>query len=179
MWVWVPRLWSSCSRPGFCPRDWMKAPTANRVVGSIFSLSWRKRLGGNRASIQSWYSSKENSGLPTRKLLGPKPSKGVSQLSELARFLANASTLGERGATIPHPKIPTLRRVEPPSGARFYTTRPGPLFEEGKIRLSGDDPVPVAPYAGPMRSFLRLDRRRLALGLGIGNLLTTCVALIQ
>lgn len=30
-----------------------------------------------------------------------------------------------------------------------------------------------------MRSFLLLDRRRLALGLGIGNLLTTCVALIQ
>ena len=30
-----------------------------------------------------------------------------------------------------------------------------------------------------MRSLFQLDRRRLALGLGIGNLLTTCVALIQ
>src|SRR3954454_14358737 len=91
----------------------MKAPTANSVVRSIFSLSWRNRLGGNRASIQSWYASKENSGFPARKLLGPKPSKGVSQLSADARFFANASPLGERGATIPHPKIPTLRRADP------------------------------------------------------------------
>ena len=46
-----PNPVSSCSRPGFWPRAWMKAATAKRV-GSIFSTSWRKRLGGKRCSIQ-------------------------------------------------------------------------------------------------------------------------------
>jgi hypothetical protein len=45
--------------------------------------------------------------MPARKLLGPKPSKGESQLSLSSRFLRKASTVGDFGATIPHPKIPT------------------------------------------------------------------------
>ena len=52
---------------------------------------------------------KSKSGLPTRKLSGPKPLKGDSQLSEEARLRSNASMSLERGATTPQPKIPTLR----------------------------------------------------------------------
>src|SRR5947199_1367192 len=50
----------------------------------------------------------EKSGVPTKKLSGPNPLNGVSQLSAEARFLRNASRLRQRGATTPHPKTPIL-----------------------------------------------------------------------
>src|SRR5690349_9431917 len=50
----------------------------------------------------------EKSGAPTRKLSGPNPLNGVSQLSAEARFLRNASRLRQRGATTPHPNTPIL-----------------------------------------------------------------------
>src|ERR1051325_1233026 len=50
----------------------------------------------------------EKSGAPTRKLSGPNPLKGVSQLSAEARFLRKASRLRQRGATTPHPNTPIL-----------------------------------------------------------------------
>ncbi len=55
---------------------------ADRELGrpSIFSASCGKRLGGKRSSIHGLYSAKSNSGSPTRKFDGPKPSNGESQL---------------------------------------------------------------------------------------------------
>ena len=66
--------------------------------------------------------------MPTRKLSGPKPLKGYSQLSVDARLAANASMLGERGATTPQPKIPTLRKTDPSFEARILPQAAPPPF---------------------------------------------------
>ena len=69
----------------------MKEPTAYCTGRSIFSVREWKRDGGKRSAIQPRYSSKENWGMPTRKLSGPKPLNGSSQLSVEARFSAKAA----------------------------------------------------------------------------------------
>src|SRR5947209_12439759 len=98
----------------------MKEPTAYCTGRSIFSVREWKRDGGKRSAIQPRYSAKENCGMPTRKLSGPKPLNGSSQLSVEARFSAKAAILGERGATMPQPKIPTRRNRGPsPSETRI------------------------------------------------------------
>src|SRR5436309_11394807 len=94
--------------------------------------------------------------MPTRKLSGPKPLNGSSQLSVDARFSAKAAILGERGATMPQPKIPT-RRNRGPSPLRNPWIVPQPadggsenrsgasgfyVLGGGRGRGTGDAPVP-------------------------------------
>ena len=81
----------------------MKAPMAKSEGAPILCSSCGKRLGLKRASIQPLYRWKSNSGCPTRKVEGPKPTKGVSQVEVPSRLASNDATSGDRGATMPQP----------------------------------------------------------------------------
>src|SRR5512139_3317064 len=69
------------------------------------------------------------------KLSGPKPLKGVSQVSAEARLAAKASMFGDLGATTPHPKTPIRVTVSPlGSPENIAGRRPQPRTRPGMRR---------------------------------------------
>src|SRR5450432_3989367 len=104
----------------------MNAPRAYSVGRSIFDFRVWKWRGAKRRSIHSRYSSNRNSGVPARKLHGPKPSNGESQEPDHARLRANAEMFGDSGATMPQPKTPALTAATGTSGGTSFEDKPEP-----------------------------------------------------
>src|SRR5687767_4715625 len=86
------------------------------------------------------------------KLSGPKPLNAVSQLSAVSRLWRNAAMLGLRGATMPQPKIPTLRTA--PALHRVGIVPQLSLGRGGKVEGSrgrGEDRLIGSGATGPLR----------------------------